>query len=420
MKQLKITIYFYFVYIIFCQGVTWAMIFPDTDWQESTPEAQNFDSDKLENAIRYLDDHSGSQGTSRAIVIVNGYIIWKGSAIDSENYVWSCTKSFTSTILGLLIDDGKCTLDSLGKNYDANLAVHYPDLKLRHFVTMESGYNSIGGDQSDTPFDAAQPLYTPPGSANAYWDTAMNELSYVLTLINGGPMDTFFKERIADPIGMDSNKWHWGDWGEIDDLKVNGGAGNYDTGISISASDLARFGLLFLNRGCWADVPLISSSWVNQATRLQVPISVPWSGHRIDVSGQYGFNWWVNDPSHMKWNGAPEGTYAAVGFNNNRLFVIPEWKMVVVRLGTDGNIDDEIWGTFFSMIDGARQNSQMNCRGNFDNDGDVDGKDLVAIVKNLGQADCPCFCPEDLNRDGVVDNIDLIKFTEGFGSADCS
>lgn len=421
MKPFHIALCFCFVALNFFPGNVQAMVFPMPDWQESSPEAQGIDSERLENAMRYLNENCGPQGTSQAMVIVNGFIIWKGNDIYNEHYVWSCAKSFTSTILGLLIDDGKCTLDSYGKDYDANLTVHYPNLRLRHFVTMTSGYNAIGGDQSGIPFDAAPPLYAPPGSANDYWDAAMNELSYVLTLINGRAMDSLFRERIADPIGMDPNKWSWGDWGEIDGLKVNGGAGNYG-GISISASELARLGLLFLNRGCWDGVSLISSSWIDQATRLQVPISVPWSGHRLDVGGQYGFNWWVNDPFRIKWYGAPEGTYAAAGLNNNKLFVIPKWRMVVVRLGEDddGNIADEIWGTFFSMIDGARQNLQFNCQSDFDNDGDWDGSDLAAMVKYLGQADCPCFCPEDLNRNGIVDVVDLSKFAEGFGNSDCS
>jgi CubicO group peptidase (beta-lactamase class C family) len=397
------------------------MVFPDSDWQESTPEAQGIDSEKLMNSMHYLKTNSGSQGTSQAIVIVNGFVIWKGGDIDKKHNVWSCTKSFTSTILGLLIDDEKCTLDSFAQDYDWGLAFYYPALDLRHFVTMESGYNAIGDDQSGTPFDVAPPLYSPPGSANDYWDAAMNEFAHVLTLINRGAIDTLFKERIADPIGMHSTKWSWGDWGEINGLKVNGGAGNKYRGISISASEMARLGLLFLNRGCWDGVPLISSSWVDQATRLQVPITVPWSGHRFDVSGQYGFNWWVNDPNDMLWNGAPEGTYAAKGLNNNKLFVIPKWRMVVVRLGEDGDGDiaDEIWGIFFSMIDGARQNAQIKCQADIDNDGDLDGTDLVAMIKYFGQADCPCFCPEDLNRDGAVDDFDLAKFVEGFGSTNC-
>ena len=71
------------------------------------------------------------------------------------------------------------------------------------------------------------------------------------------------------------------------------------------------------------------------------------------------------------------------------------------------------------MIDGARQNTTIACQGDIDNDGDVDGTDLAAMVKHFGQADCPCLCPEDLNLDRVVDAIDLEKLVEGFGGSGC-
>jgi hypothetical protein len=101
------------------------------------------------------------------------------------------------------------------------------------------------------------------------------------------------------------------------------------------------------------------------------------------------------------------------------LFIIPKWRMVVVRLGVDGNIADEIWGTFFSMIDGARKNTAIAYLGDIDNDGDVDGTDLASMLKHFGQADCPCLCPEDLNLDRVVDVIDLEILVEGFGGSGC-
>ena len=54
-----------------------------------------------------------------------------------------------------------------------------------------------------------------------------------------------------------------------------------------------------------------------------------------------------------KWPSAPPGTFAAVGFNNNHCFVVPEWGMVVVRLGTDGNVADGVWDGFFKQLSSA-------------------------------------------------------------------
>src|SRR5205807_4710072 len=123
-----------------------------------------------------------------------------------------------------------------------------PDVTLRHFASMTSGYDAIGGDQSATPFVPGKPLF-PPGTAFAYWDAAMNEFALGLTRAANEPLASLLKRRIMDPIG--ATNWLWGDWGFDGGLRVNGGAGNQTRGIYITASDLARFGLLFLSRGNW-------------------------------------------------------------------------------------------------------------------------------------------------------------------------
>jgi CubicO group peptidase (beta-lactamase class C family) len=329
-----------------------AMVFPGTNWQEVTPESQGVDSVKLNNAMSYLANNCGANGTTQAVVIRNGYLIWKGTDIDNMHNIWSCTKSFTSTALGLLIDDGKCTLDTLAKDYVSSLASQYSGVKLRHLATMTSGYDAVGGDQSSTPFTPAAPLFSPE-TKFLYWDAAMNQFGNTLTRIAGEPVENLFKRRIADPIQMNSSKWGWGDWGTVDGYVVNGGAGNKTKGISISAREMGRFGHLFLNRGNWNGQQLVSASWVDQATTVQVASSVPVYTAGASGPGYYGFNWWINGVDSIgnrKWPGATEHTYAACGFNNNMCFVIPEWNMVIVRLGTDGGIDDVIYGNFLRDV----------------------------------------------------------------------
>jgi CubicO group peptidase (beta-lactamase class C family) len=342
------------------------MVFPDQHWQESKPKAQGVDSTKLETAVSYLKDNSGSDGVKELVIIRNGYMIWKGTDIDKMHGVWSLTKSFTSTVLGLLVDDDKATLDTLAKDYVPSMTEIYPDVTLQHFTTMTSGYYAVGDEPrgsykhgpSLTPFKPAnRPLFKPPGSRYAYWDSAMNQFANVLTHIANEPIEDLFKKRIADPIGMDRTKWDWGDFGPVDGIVVNGGSGNNNRYIQISARELARFGHLFLNRGKWKNKQLISASWINTATKAHVPASKPLeplSG--ADGRGVYGFNWWVNgikSNGKRNWPGAPPGTYAASGYNNNDMFIIPEWKIVIVRLGLDQSefsITDSIYSTFLEKI----------------------------------------------------------------------
>ncbi|MCU0880708.1 MAG: hypothetical protein MUF06_23305, partial [Pirellulaceae bacterium] len=76
----------------------------------------------------------------------------------------------------------------------------------------------------------------------------------------------------------------------------------------------------------------------------------------IDGRGAYGFNWWRNGlkpDGKRKLPAAPEGMFWASGHNNNKCFVIPEWDMVIVRLGLDGKAKDEVWNGFLAKVGAA-------------------------------------------------------------------
>ncbi|MFC1761178.1 serine hydrolase domain-containing protein [Planctomycetota bacterium] len=342
------------------------MVFPGKEWQTATPESQGMDSSALTQALEYLRKNAGRNGVTEAVIVRNGYLIWQGSNIDHVHGVWSLTKSFTSTALGLLIDDGRTTLDTRARDIVPEMTEDYPELTLHHFTTMTSGYRAMGDEPrgsylhgpSSTPFAPGPPLFTPPGSHFAYWDSAMNQFSHVLTRLAGEPLSSLFTRRIAEPIGMNPKQWRWGTSGEVDGIPINGGSGNSNRHVFISARELARFGHLFLNRGQWNGRRLLSKAWVDAVHRTQVPVTLalghPESG--IEGRGVYGFNWWTNGikpDGQRKWPGSPLGTYSASGYNNNDLFIVPEWNCVIVRLGLDQqdvSITDSIYSEFLSQI----------------------------------------------------------------------
>ena len=339
--------------------------FPGEDWQKATPASQGVNGAKLESAVAYLRDNSGPDGVNELVIVRNGRLIWKGASVDKVHGIWSCTKSFTSTVLGLLIEEGRATLDTPAKDHLPAMAASYPNVTLRHFTTMTSGYRAENDEPRDsyrhgpsrTPFDpCAAPLFA-PGTQYAYWDSAMNQFGNVLTRMAGESMKEVFKREIADPIGMDPNEWNWGDFGTINGFEVNGGSGNANGHVLISARQTARFGHLFLNEGNWNGRQVIDADWVRVATKPHVPKEIGfWPDSATDGRGVYGFNWWTNGvkmDGRRKWPDAPTGTYAASGYNNNDMFVIPEWNMVIVRLGLDQRqfrITDEIYGEFLRRV----------------------------------------------------------------------
>jgi CubicO group peptidase (beta-lactamase class C family) len=346
---------------------TTSTVFPGAAWETATPESQGVRGDGLAAAHAHLEAMMGDGSARETVVIRHGRLIWEGPDSAKTHGVWSATKSFTSTCLGLLADDGRCGLGTPAHEFAPELEAVYPDVKLRHFTTMTSGYRAVGDEPrsgylhgpSLTPLDPGpEPLFTPPGSHYAYWDSAMNVFALVLTRIAREPLATLFRRRIADPIGMDPAEWRWGVLAERDRIAVNGGAGNMNKHISTSARTLARLGLLFLHRGAWDSRRLLSAEWVDAATRVQVPASTPLGGPEsgIDGRGVYGFNWWTNDiqpDGARSFPDAPAGMYLARGKFDNMLFLIPEWDMVVVRLGLAGNAPNAVWNGYLARIGAA-------------------------------------------------------------------
>jgi CubicO group peptidase (beta-lactamase class C family) len=345
------------------------MMFPTAAWVEAIPESVGVDATRLREAVAFLEASAGKDSACELVIVRRGRLIWKGDNVDHVHGIWSCTKSFTSTVLGLLIADGKCSLDTRAAAFVPELGPTYGGVTLRHFATMTSGYRAVGDETtgsythgpSTTPFlPYPTPLFA-PGSAYAYWDSAMNELGLVLTRIAGEPLDTVFKRRIADPIGMDPAAWKWGDLGEVAGLRVSCGSGNSGKHVQVSARELARFGHLFLNEGRWNGRQLVPAEWVRAATSVQVPASTKnaWARSGIEGPGLYGFNWWRNAPGpdgKLLWPEAPRATFAALGHNNNKLIVVPDWQMVIVRLGLDQaekKITDKTVSRFLGEVGGA-------------------------------------------------------------------
>lgn len=343
-----------------CTSTQQANVFPKEEWDIRSPESQKVDSEKLQHAIDYLSSQCLEDKVDQLLIVRNGYVIHAGDYVDSVHNIWSCSKTFTSTVLGLLIDDGVISLNDKAAEYEPLLNDLYADVSFRHFTTMTSGYSAKGdsrwpsanyADWSWTVYEPDNPYFA-PGTAYAYWDEAQMMFGRVLTQILQWSMHDFLKERITDAIGM--GDWTWHPEQDIDGILINNGC----TNVFINAKQFARWGWLFLNQGNWDGVQLISKQWVEMATSVQVSKDIPvGETDRSEVVGPgcYGFNWWVNGQKadgKLKLPGAPEDCYFASGLNNNKCIVIPSLNMVIVRMGEDGHPPDkdQVYGAFLEKI----------------------------------------------------------------------
>lgn len=319
------------------------VVFPEANWEIRVPGELGVNAQKMEEALEYLASECGEDGLEEVFIAKRGYVIYQGDSIHKKHNIYSSSKSFTSTVLGLLGDFDRAHTYTRAADIDPELTERYADVELRHFASMTSGYSAKGGsrwnepsaDWSWTPYESDTPLFE-PGTEFAYWDEAQMMFGRLLTKTAQKPLKELFDEHIGQAIGM--GDYAWITEGTVDQIPINNGC----TGVMINAEQLARFGHLYLNEGHWNGKQLLSRYWIKRATSNQVHTDIVADTDRKNVDGRgcYGYNWWVNGrmPSgkyHMP--DAPKSLYYASGLHNNMCFVIPEWDMVFVRRGEDGN-----------------------------------------------------------------------------------
>ena len=332
--------------------------FPGEEWVVSTPAKEAVDGEQMQMALNLLKSFCGEDGLNETMIIRNGRIIFKGTDTKNAHNIWSCTKSFTSTLFGLLVEDGKCTPEDFAAKSEPLLKNQYSTVQLKHFATMTSGYSAKGDsrwtgstskDWSLTQFDPDEPLFE-PDTAFAYWDEAQMMFGRVLTHIAEKSLKELFDEHIGQAIGFGEYSW-WDDDKDLDGIPLNNGC----TGIEINAEQLARFGHLILNQGNWDEQQLVPREWVREMTTNQVNPDIPVADtdrSDSDGTGCYGYNWWLKG-SKGDMPDSPDSLAFMSGFNNNMCFIIPEWDVVVVRMGVDGNPPESkrfVYNLFFKEL----------------------------------------------------------------------
>lgn len=313
-------------------------VYPGAQWATASPAEQRIDSTALKDALGYLATHCKADGLSETMVIRNGLVVWAGDSINKVHDIWSCTKSFTSAAVGLMEEEGILSAHQPVADHEPLLKPLYPAATYRHFLTMTSGYNAEGAtrwptdvseDWSETPYVPTTPLFA-PGTEYTYWDEAMIMLGRALTRASGTTLNDYLDERLFQKIGIRKQRW-WGE-GEVNGHKINFGG----TGLRMSASEQARFGLLLLNGGKWNDQSVLPADYCANAIINQVPANLPLADtdrKSTDGTGRYGFNWWIIN----KGTDAPVSAAFTSGLNHNVCLIVPEWDMVIVRMGVDGN-----------------------------------------------------------------------------------
>jgi CubicO group peptidase (beta-lactamase class C family) len=287
----------------------------------SSPERQGISSAAvlafIEAADREVDQMHSFVLVRHGHVVAEGW--WSPYDARTPHVLYSLSKSFTSTAVGLAVAEGKLSLDDEVLKFfpgeaPAEPAPNLRSMRVRDLLRMSSG-NQTEADfftpNQATP-DAtwvrrflAHPVPFKPGTHFLYNSPATYMLSAIVQKVTGQTVLAYLRPRLFDPLGFESPVWVTSPQGVT--------AGAY--GLSVRTEEIARFGQLYLQNGAWQGRQLIPSSWVEEATARQTSNG---SAPKSDWDQGYGYQFWR---SRHGWRG--DGAFGQF------CLVVPELDAVV-------------------------------------------------------------------------------------------
>ncbi len=288
----------------------------------TAPAALGIDSAAVDRFLQDLDRVPGAQSV---VVVHRGQVVaeayWTGTA-STLRHVRSVTKSVSSTLIGIAIDRGFIAdIDARMVDYlPANLVpadAAKDEILLRHLLTHTSGLQweedreFAVWESSNNPvrFILNRALVEEPGSDFNYSTPGSHVLSAVVRGATGVGVEDFAEALLFAPLGI--SNWRW-----ADDPQGYPFGGH---GLELRTEDMAKLGVLFLNRGRWGDHQVVPTDWVRSATAVQYQGRSSW-GPVDDVS--YGLSWWIASADE-------NDLYMALGWGGQFVVCVPTLDLVV-------------------------------------------------------------------------------------------
>ena len=255
----------------------------------STPESQGVSSSTIQNFIETADKNIDSLHS--VVIVRHGHVIaegwWAPYGADIPHSMFSLSKSFTSTAVGLAISEGKFSLDDEILKFFPEDAPAEPGnflkaMRVRDLLRMATGHETEPPRPSDQSWKKAflsHPVRFKPGTHFVYNTQATYMLSAIVEKTTGMSLLDYLRPRIFDPLGIANPTWDKSPEGIT--------AGGF--GLNIRTEDIARFGQLYLQKGKWQGKQLVPEAWVEAATSLQVSNG---SNPKSDWDQGYGYQFW--------------------------------------------------------------------------------------------------------------------------------
>ncbi len=299
---------------------------PTDPLPRATPESQGVSSAALQAIVDEQD--AKKYGMHGLMIVRHGKVIaegwWAPYAANEPHMLFSLSKSFTSTAIGLLQSEGKLNIhDKLASFFPgeqpADAADNVKAMRLRDLLMMSTGQvkedvdklnDGLMGKADATQRFFATPVPQKPGTLFYYNSPATFMLSATVTKVSGQTVRDYLLPRLFEPLGIPKPDW---------DLSVQG-YNHGASGLHIRTEDIAKFGQLLLQRGEWQGRRLVPADWIDLATSRQASNGSDPEG---DWDQGYGFQFWRCVP----------GFYRADGAFGQFCIVMPQYDTVVAITG---------------------------------------------------------------------------------------
>ncbi len=283
----------------------------------SAPEEQGISSAAIQAFVQAADSQIDTMNSLMIVrhgkVVAEGW--WAPYDAESPHMLYSLSKSFTSTAVGLAIADGKLSLDDTVLSFFPDDAPAEPSnnlksMRVRDLLRMATGHqvepNLNASDAPWTKTFLAQPVPFKPGTHFLYNTPATYMLSAIVQKVTGQTTLDYLRPRLFEPLGIKDPTWGTSPQGVS--------LGGY--GLNVRTEDIARFGQLYLQKGVWQGKPLLPAAWVQAATSLQIANG---SNPKSDWDQGYGYQFWRSQ----------NGAYRGDGAFGQYCLVLPEQDAVI-------------------------------------------------------------------------------------------
>ncbi len=318
-----------------------AIYFPPTDgsetWETKSASELEWNSTQLQPLLDFLEE----KNTKGFIILHNGKIVvesYMNNHTATLPWYWaSAGKTLTTAVTGIAQDEGLLSIndkvsDYIGIGWTSNPLEKENLITCKNLLSMTSGLDDTLGD-GISPEDLQ--YIADAGNRWAYHGVFL-KLQDVISAASNQTWNTYFNTSLKDKIGMS------GLWIPFENTNV----------YWSNTRSMARFGLLTYANGKWNDTQIVSENFVNEAVNTSQ-----------SINQAYGYLWWLNGKSsyhlpqsQFEFSGtlipnAPSDMYCALGRDDQKIYIVPSKKLVIVRMGEAAddtnfalsNFDNELW-----------------------------------------------------------------------------